>query len=292
MLTHLKLGHGGRLCNQMFQISAILGLARKYGHDFAFPYWMNYEHRNRFGSIEDIDIQSWFKNKLPVLESGEGFEDFIIEFNADPYNDFSRLQLRNQQNFNITQQYSGHLQSEKWFAHCKDVIRHYFEFDQLKIHEEYRNVGRTKNRPAWIITPPWMHDNSCGIHVRIGDYAKADSMQPVLSYSYYAEAMVSMLPGTKFFVFSDEPEKAKELLRGLATNCTFITGSHYMLDLYLMTQCKNFIIANSTFSWWGAWLINNKDKRIVAPSTWWTPRAVAEWNYSTKNLYPEDWTII
>lgn len=279
MLTHLKLGYGGRLANQMFQIAGIIGLARRCDHTFAFPYWMNYEHKDQFGSKEDIDVQSWFKNKLPVLTEREGFWDVNLEFNTIP----ETFYIGNAANekINITQQWSGHLQSYKWFDHCKDLVRHYFQFDTDKLKEHLAHV------PGW-----YAQKNVCGIHVRIGDYANADSMQPVLTTDYYHKAMEKTPFPTTFIVFSDQPDKAREIIEPTGMTCIYVKGNHYLVDLYLMTQCENFIIGNSTFSWWGAWLINNLDKKIVAPSTWWTEKTVAQWGYSTKHLFPPEWIVI
>lgn len=283
MLTCLQLGYGGRLCNQMFQIAGVIGLAKKFGHDYAFPCWKNHEHQIKFGSNEDIDVQSWFKNKLPLLTGTIDFLDYFIEFNTKDEN----IHLPASDNFNIGQQFSGHLQSEKYFAHCKDIIKHYFEFDTEKIFKHIDEM-------AFL----WLYDAPCGIHLRVGDYAKADSMQPVLSISYYAAAMNRFPPSTPFIIFSDDPDAAKKMFRDSiigsmrGTNLIYIQDNHYMVDLYLMTQCKNFIIGNSTYSWWGAWLINNPDKKIIAPSTWWTDKARKEWGYGTLDLFPKEWIVI
>lgn len=285
MLTCLNLGYGGRLANQMFQVAAIVGLAKKFGHDFAFPYWMNFEHKDRFGSDENIDVQSWFKNKLPVTVRREGFSNAFIEFHAR----VDDIQLSPNIDYNITQQYSGHLQSEKWFAHCADLVRHYFEFDEGKIWNHLPGFEMIANDLKEV----------CGIHIRVGDYAKQDSWQPVLDERYYKKAIETLYlsapePNRRFLVFSDDPKRAKEIIGkvSFSDEFMFVANNHYMVDLWMMTQCKHMIIGNSTFSWWGAWLSKNPDKKVVAPSRWWKPHIEAQWGYSTRDLFPESWTVI
>lgn len=279
MITCLKLGYGGRLANQMFQVASVIGLADRFRHDFAFPYWKNFEHKDRFGSTEDIDVQKFFKNKLPVLSETDGFQDLLIEFNTSP--DTELYIHGNGCKYNITQQWSGHLQSEKWFAHRKDSVRHYFEFDESMLGVLV-SVGDNFN-------------DCCGIHLRVGDYANADSMQPVLGPDYYFKA-IEKFPTAKFAIFSDDKDSAMKLFNPVASKdpgrFLFLNRNHTIADLYFMTRCQNMIIGNSTYSWWGAWLNKNPDKRIVAPSTWWTEKTVAQWGYSTKDLYPEGWIVI
>ena len=78
MITFNELGRYGRFGNQMFQIASTIGLATKHGYEFGFPYWMNYDHRLRFGSKENIDIQFLFKHPLPL--AGETDCDRFIQW--------------------------------------------------------------------------------------------------------------------------------------------------------------------------------------------------------------------
>lgn len=115
MIAFKKIGAYGRIGNSMFQIAGTIGIATKCGHEFGFPAWKNYDHRDRFGFEEDIDIQKWFKNPLPKMKKGDytrvnikwGYHNIVVP-------DWSDLK--------------GHMQSEKYFEHCEDLIRYYFEF--------------------------------------------------------------------------------------------------------------------------------------------------------------------
>jgi hypothetical protein len=91
---------------------------------------------------------------------------------------------------------------------------------------------------------------------------------------------------TTFIVFSDDEKWIKENIKG--KNIIYIQRNHDYIDLYLMSQCNHNIIANSTFSWWGAWLNNNQNKKVVAPTKWFGVNKKLD----TKDLIPETWIKI
>lgn len=110
------------------------------------------------------------------------------------------------------------------------------------------------------------------MHVRRGDYI-GHPLISLCSLSYYEQAMNWFLLSQKdaiFFVFCDDLKWAIENLRYDKAPVCFVGGEHNpdWLDMYLMSICKHNIIANSTFSWWSAWLNNNPDQLVVAPSKW------------------------
>ena len=116
MLTFNKLGRYGRTANQMFQIAGTIGLATKHGYDFAFPEWKNWDEKERFSGTDDINMQEWFKNPLPLYE-GDELPEYNIPWGFREYTTIP-------DNVSLL----GHMQSEKYFLHCKDLIKHYFEF--------------------------------------------------------------------------------------------------------------------------------------------------------------------
>jgi hypothetical protein len=238
----------------MFQIASTIGIARKNGWQFAFPEWKNYDHLERFGTSEDIDVQKYFVNKLPVY-NGPKLNDSFVHWGYHP------ITLRGTGPISLT----GHMQSEKYFINCEREIRLYF-----KMTDEYSDK------------------DYCAIHVRFGDYD--DNYHPRLKYDYYKQAMDRFPEGTRFIVFSDEPEKAVELFGGWKSsgNINFRYGCEYMDDFKFMKSCKHFIIGNSTYSWWAAWLSNQPGKRVIAPSNWFG--AVA--NLSAKDIYAKGWEVI
>ncbi len=250
MLTFNELGKYGRLGNQMFQVAGVIGLAVRHGYKYGFPYWRNYDHLERFGSTEDIDIQSYFANPLPFADVNF-YQKYFVEWG---YHNLHTLP----DNLDI----QGHLQSEKYFAHCKDLIRHYFEF---------------KN-----ILPVEIPEGAICLHVRRGDYD--NGYHPHQTVDYYTKALNAM-PEAPVFVFSDSPDEAKQFL---PSEFTFVKGNHYMKDLQLMTQCTHFIISNSTLCWWGWWLAN-KGGKVVAPLNWFGSKYTS---ITGKDIYTEEMILI
>lgn len=246
MLTFNKLGRYGRIANQMFQIAGTIGLATKHGYEFGFPEWMNWDEKERFSGTDDINIQEWFKNPLPK------FEETLPEFNVPwGYRDYTTLP----DNVSLV----GHMQSEKYFLHCKDLIKHYFEFKE-------QTAKRT---------------NTVAVHFRGGDYG--GNYHPTCSREYYQKAASCFDSGFKFLLFTDDPERAKDVI---PFDYELIDTGHAMTDLEMMTRCDAHIIANSTFSWWGAWLSDSR--RVIAPARWFGSEAKINGN----DLYCENWIVL
>lgn len=247
MLTFKQLGRYGRVGNQMFQVASVIGLATRHGYSFGFPYWLNYDHLERFGSTESIDIQSYFKNPLPLVD------DRHFEFHQMQWG-YHNVRL------NDNTDIAGHMQSEKYFAHCSDTIRHYFEFAQ---------------------EVEAMPENAICIHVRRGDYD--DYYHPLQRIDYYEKAL-SYMPDAPVFVFSDSPAQAREIL---GNEFTYIEGNHYMRDLQMMSKCTNFILSNSTLCWWGWWLA--KHDKCVIPRHWFGEKA---WSITADDIYTPEQIVI
>ena len=132
---------------------------------------------------------------------------------------------------------------------------------------------------------------SVSLHVRHGDYvtnADTNSFHGVCSLDYYKNAVskIKQEMPLPFFIFSDDIIWAKENLDFIG-NMTFIeyngaTPDHE--EMYLMSLCQHNIIANSSFSWWGAWLNQNPNKIIIAPQNWFNDVSL-----DTKDLIPNEW---
>jgi len=248
MVTFGQLGRYGRLGNAMFQVASTIGIAKANGYDYAFPEWINHDAKERFGSTEDIEIGKWFPNwkQIPRLTT-ELPEHFI---------NWGWQGLQHPDGVS----YVGHMQSEKYFAHCSDYIRHLFTF---------REAAKVNSYTA--------------IHVRCGDYGS--DYHPICTRDYYEQAMRAV-PGP-YIIFSDDVEKAYDIVKPwLGARDWFHTGTTYDA-LYAMTECRRHIIANSTFSWWGAWLANSS--QVVAPRQWFGPAAA---HLDTSDIYLPNWTVI
>jgi len=159
----------------------------------------------------------------------------------------------------------GYFQSEKYFADYADEIRKEFTF------------RKKMKAPSTSMV---------SIHVRRGDYLNLSDHHPVCTSEYYEEAM-SKFNGCNFLIFSDD--KRWCLKNFNKENCKISLNSDPAEDLQLMSLCDHHILANSSFSWWGAWLGRNKDKKVIAPKDWFGP---AKQGFDTKDLYCEDWIVL
>lgn len=164
----------------------------------------------------------------------------------------------------------GYFQSEKYFKHCQNQIRKLFSApDKIKEKIKYKYSDL-------------LAKNTCAVHVRRGDYLKLKDYHYNLELDYYLKAMQAF-PDFHFVCFSDDIKWCKENIPAQE----FIRD-HDMVEFHLMSYCKNFIIANSTFSWWASWLSQNKDKIIIAPSPkCWFGEKKKHLNVS--DLYCENW---
>ena len=118
-------------------------------------------------------------------------------------------------------------------------------------------------------------NNSVSIHVRRGDYLNGyyfETLGKICDIDYYKRAIALInkeVNDPYFYIFSDDPGYVAENLKiENATYVDFNRGRDSWQDMYLMSQCKHNIIANSTFSWWGAWLNTNLNKIVIAPNRW------------------------
>jgi tellurite resistance-related uncharacterized protein len=176
----------------------------------------------------------------------------------------------------------GYWQSEKYFKVIEPVLR---EDLTLKTPLTGLNLGVADQIRSRI---------AISLHVRRGDYftdSATNQTHGTLSVEYYkaaADVILRCIPGAAFFVFSDDIPWVKENLN-MKSPTIFVehnTQKTDYEDLRLMSLCQHHIIANSSFSWWGAWLNPNKEKMVIAPKKWYSI------NVDTKDLIPEGWTLV
>ncbi len=161
-----------------------------------------------------------------------------------------------------SQYYDGYWFNEAYFLDIQDEIRNIFTFKRpLSIKNEilHHQIDKT---------------NSVGIHVRRGDYLLYDEYKGICDKDYYIRAinyMKTQLFNPHFYIFSNDLQWCKDNLTDYMDNYTFSENNdsqYNYVDMQLMSYCKHNIIAHSSFSWWAAWLNNNEDKIVVAPSKW------------------------
>lgn len=170
---------------------------------------------------------------------------------------------------------NGYFQSEKYFTDYESDIRKLFNWKTDKILKVPEKLSAA---------------TTCSIHVRRGDYLKHPDIHPTQDINYYMKAIKKMPEDSVFFVFSDDIAWCKENFPELDNDRLQFVDSpgKDFDDLSLMSQCKNNIICNSSFSWWAAWLNENPDKIIVAPTKWFGPAAP----HNTVDLYCDNWIKI
>lgn len=176
---------------------------------------------------------------------------------------------------------SGYWQSPKYFQSVENLIREEFSFPHKLNPQNNHWVDEINNT------------NSISLHIRRTDFVNNSShdIHGFCSIDYYREAIdiiCSKVADPVFFIFSDDIEWAKQNL-SIEFPSFFISGnagSNSYIDMQLMSFCKHNIIANSSFSWWGAWLNNNPKKIVIAPIQWFKNDIL---NSQTTDLIPQTW---
>ena len=167
----------------------------------------------------------------------------------------------------------GHFQSEKYFIDYKNELLDLFEIDEKTKTNLLEKYGEIINQ------------DTCSIHVRRGDYLGLPNYHPVQPISYYENAIKIIGEEKHFVIFSDDIQWCKENFNFLKSK-TFILGNMDYEDLYLMSMCNHNIIANSSFSWWGAWLNKNENKQVIIPLKWF---GIYNSHLNTNDLFCDKW---
>ncbi|MDI6046611.1 alpha-1,2-fucosyltransferase [Flavobacterium yafengii] len=179
---------------------------------------------------------------------------------------------------------SGFFQSYKYFIGYENLIRKLFAFPVETLDEVNKKViANIKST------------NAIAIHIRRGDYvtdATTKQYHGNCSVDYYFKAISLLAERNKdftLFFFSDDNNWVKEQFENLPYSKQFINhnnGGNSWKDMFLMSSCNHNIIANSSFSWWAAWLNANPEKRVIAPKKWFEK---SEEQMNTKDLIPPEW---
>ena len=269
MIGFNYLGKMGQLGNQMFQYASLRGIAKNRGYDFCIPY-----HNEVF----DDGIGNKLRIELfnPFVMSNVTQSNIAIVDNGDPRTEGGH-------NFNETLfntcpdnvSLHGYFQSEKYFKHIEDEIRQDFTFKN-----EIAVI--CKHRMSTIHTP-------IALHIRRGDFLINSANHYNLSLDYYEKALNHFDDSRPVLILSDDPEWCKKQELFVEERFLIAEGNDSYTDLCLMSLCSDFIIANSSFSWWGAWLSKAKDKKVIAPAQWFGPNNA---HLDTSDLFPSDWIII
>jgi hypothetical protein len=260
VITCNKIGFNGKLGNQIFKYSALMALSEQIGTSFFIPY----ESLLRNGKLflydcfyldssyckKDIDISNYYNYEEPHFHYDDNF------FN-----------LKDNTNIN------GFFQSEKYFINIAQRVKTEFVFKQDIENKANDIISQLNNKPI------------VSLHVRRCDYLQLLDKYFILDNDYYYNAVNQYFSDDyNIFICSDDIDWCKGNLK--FKNMYFSTEDTYT-DLCIMSLCNHNIIANSSFSWWGAYLNKHKDKNVICPSQWFK---MPEFN--TKDLFPNGWIIL
>lgn len=288
MITNHTIGHYGQLGNQIFQYALLIGVSEKTGFEIKIPLentkieltgWENKDLYYGLKILDCFDIPDKICSSIEILsEINNTFKE--KQHHYDP----SVFDIPNNTSF------VGQFETEKYFLHAKNRVKSSLKFkNNIKERAIYR-FNYLSNRFNCS-----KDKKSVSLHVRQIRKLQSHIQQhhPFVPLEYYLQA-INTFPEKDYdiFIFSDDLEWCKENIKGSnIIYCDWDTESNNpdFIDLCMITLCDHHIIANSTFSWWGAWLGEKDDTIIYAPKTWFGPALV---HLNTSDIIPERWIKI
>lgn len=276
----------GGLGNQIFQYAAARGLSHDRIIFDLFSFQRNKFDTNTF-TARSFDLNFLIKNQITTLSY---FPQFIVRliFFLNRVAGFNwGRDKHNPDNIILTIPFfgitiiDGYFQSERYFLNIKKDLLSDFEFPLLDDHN-----NRIKMKILDSV-------DAVSIHVRRGDYFKpnVEKILGVLPLDYYQRAIEEIEKSIKkptYYIFSDDPEYCNQNFKKFLNDFILInsnSGADAWKDLCLMTLCKHHIIANSSFSWWGAWL-GKVDGITIAPARWFNDKTAS---MRMKDIVPDSW---
>ena len=279
MIGYNRLGSNGRLGNQMFQYAALRGIAAKNGYDWKIPP-ESYQHKDNYGLFETFEMSNVKSDNLGFV-GGSNVQENDHCFSSDFFTecpDDSSLE--------------GYFQTEKYFEHISDEIRDDFIFKKGYTEPCQEYINSLDSSPIFL-------------HVRQSDNIGREQYHPILPISFFDECLNEFPEDTPCFVFTDDIDWCKSqkyfdqdrfLFNDNAERYSYKTMDGLgqpqntllpQVDLCLMSLCSGAIIANSSFSWWGAWLQNDSGKIIAPNPVKWFGSAMT--HLDTSDIVPDRW---
>jgi hypothetical protein len=283
----------GGLGNQLFQYATGRALALKHQTELKLDLsLLNADPKNVYTKRElelnVLNISSTIaaSKELEVFFERTIFQKIVTKF----FPSFPlKYYIGNQKGFEYDEAFelypdnsylNGYWQSEKYFSSIREIL------------SKELVIKRDMTEQCKLTKDLILNSNSVSLHIRRGDYLSdknAKEFHGTLPLDYYYKAMAQLnllYKDLKVFIFSDDMDWVKANLK-LTNECVYVdfnTGENSVFDMYLMSQCKHNIIANSSFSWWGAWLNQNSSKIVIAPQLWFADKSL-----NTKDLIPNSW---
>lgn len=298
VIVNIKDGLG----NQMFQYALGYVLAKKNKTELKldlrlFEEKKNNPPKNYVQRTYDLDIFDIFPNKASYIDLIKTFQfnkRYNVRFNINKFLDkFNfinilergrKFESRVLKNKNKTLYIDGYWQCEKYFLKFRNDILRIFNFNSLK--KKHRNIEFINKIDA---------EKSVCMNIRRTDHIIFDKNEfDVVSLAYYKKAInhfrSTLSSNVKFYIFSDDLKWCKKVFKNI--NNTIIvdhsySGKKFYNYLYLMTNFRHFIIPNSTFAWWAAWLSTKKNKIVIAPKKW-----SGELSMNKIDILPNSWIKI
>jgi hypothetical protein len=283
----------GGIGNQMFQYAAGRGLANRNSCELK----IDISHFNNLVLPNGLPYRS-FDLSIFHIRADVASEKEIKLYGDEPHSIFKRgvkkiknlivpYVVLNEPHFHFYPEFmkakgniyiEGYWQSEKYFKEIEHEIRNDFI------------IKTTLNQEGNRLLKKIMSTNSICLNIRRKEFATNQYINQFVGLNYICDAvelMASKIENPHFFIFSDELAWVKQNVK-ISHNYTIVEenlyGDKFRDCLFLMTSCKHFVIPNSTFGWWGAWLGDNPNKIVIAPKQWFRDDSK-----STSDLFPENW---
>ena len=252
VITNSSIGIHGQLGNQMFQYALLLGIKHTKNIKIAFdPEVRKNSYLFDFFDLAECSIQKFNTTNL-YQERHFHYDESVFDTNQDT-------------------DFRGYFQTDKYFKHCSYIVRKEFTFKQ-DITDKVNNYLSQYEGKKLIM-----------VHVRRGDYLINPTYHPQPPNEYYYTAMDMLDDGNSVFIcISNDKSWCEENIK--RDNLVY-ESNDLVYDLCLMSKCHDYIIANSTFSWWGSWLGISPTKKIISPKVWFGPAAGG---IDTKDVYCDD----
>jgi len=282
----------GGLGNQMFQYAAALGIAASQNRALLIDIssFQTYQKKWPY-QLDCLQVpQNLYEGTSLGSLVSNSLKDRIVRKLRGGYNIYQEPHFHfDPQVFELASDeilLNGYFQSPLYFRKVEAIVRERFQPQHPFTATAQALLGKIKQAPL-----------SVSLHVRRGDYSSGAALgfHGLLNVDYYHRSIALMKEisdtGATFFLFSDDPDYMEEVFSNLPN--AHIVRSDPLApweDMLLMAHCQHNIIANSSYSWWGAWLNPNESKRVIAPAAWFAPDKLSTCN--VLDLYPADWILM
>lgn len=255
----------GGLGNQMFQYAFARSLSKRSNAELKLDLTGFEEYALRRYELNAFNISATpaTEEEAGALKRKRVFNNTCIKEKSLRYNPKYARPVDNKY-------FQGYWQSEEYFKDAKEIIRKDFTFTKPLSPNAKEYADKIQS------------SNAVSLHIRRGDYIVNNLYETDLA-QYYKEAISKIKKEVKspeFFIFSDDKEYSAQVFEEF----NIVKGLESIEDMHLMSLCKHNIIANSSFSWWGAWLNPNPEKIVIAPKKWFTTKKL-----DSSTLIPDVW---